>query len=118
MIEHQGIDDAVAHESVDFEPLIFRHQHFLPLVVERQNPPVDIDDVIDERRLQVQSRSVDHVADRLAEAQHQSLLGGIDGIEREAHDQRQQADQHEAAEGEGRAAHLTAPAGAGGSTAI
>ena len=49
LIEQQRVGDAVAHEGVDFEPLVLRDQHFLALVVEGEDALVDIDDRVDER---------------------------------------------------------------------
>ena len=68
----------IAHERVDLEPLVVRHQHFLALVVERENALVDIDDGVDERPLEVEARSADQVAHRLAEAKHERLFGRVD----------------------------------------
>ena len=78
LIEQQRIVDLVAHEGVDLQPLIVGHQHFLALVVERENALVDIDHRIDERPLEIEARGVDEVAHRLAETQDQRLFGGID----------------------------------------
>src|ERR1700733_3219992 len=68
----------VAHEGVDLQALIVRHQHFLALVVERQNALVDIDHRVDKRPLEIEARRVDEVAHRLAETQDERLLGRID----------------------------------------
>ena len=78
LIKQQRIGDAVAHEGVDLQALIVGHQHFLALVVERENALVDIDHRIDERPLEIEARRVDEVAHRLAEPQDQRLFGRID----------------------------------------
>ena len=51
LIEPQRIGDPVAHEGVDLEPLVLGDQHLLPLVVEREDALVDVDDRVDERDL-------------------------------------------------------------------
>ena len=78
LIEQQRIGDAVAHEGVDLEALIVGHQHFLALVVEREDALVDIDDRVDKRPLEIEARRVDEVAHGLAEPQDERLFGRID----------------------------------------
>ena len=68
MVEQQRIGDAVAHEGVDFEPLVLSDQHFLSLIVELEDALVDVDDRVDEGHARVQPRLADEVAHRLAEA--------------------------------------------------
>ena len=76
----------VAHEGVDLQALIVGHQHFLALVVEREDALVDIDDRVDERPLEIEARRVDEVAHRLAEPQDERLFGRIDDERRHRRD--------------------------------
>ena len=109
MIEQQRVLDAVAHEGVDFEPLVVGDQNFLALVVEGEDALVDIDHVVDDRQLGVQAGGFDEIADGLSEAQHQRLFGRIDG---EEHRRRQpdERDEDDGDEDERGLSHLTAPA--------
>jgi len=55
--------------------LVVGHQDFLALVVERQNPLVDIDSCVDEGHLKVEARGANEIPDRLPETQHLTLRG-------------------------------------------
>ena len=110
LIEQQRVFDAIADEGVDLEPLIVGDQHFLALIVERQDALVDINHAINEGRACVKTGIVDEVAHRLAEAQHQRLLGRIDGEQRERREDDHDDDRDEREQGD-RAAHFGAPAG-------
>src|SRR5271166_5789789 len=117
LVKEERIGDAVAHERVDLKPLVVRHQHFLALVVERENALVDVDNRVDERPLEVKARSADQVAHRLAEAQHQRLLDRVDDEYRhrgQNDDDDRQEDDREAAK---RPSHFTPPTWTAGNRA-
>ena len=73
LIEPQRIDDLVAREGIDHEPLLVGGDDFLRRIFEIENALVDIDHVVDERHLVIEAGLGDH-AHRVAEAQHQRLL--------------------------------------------
>ena len=110
----------VAHEGVDLQALIVGHQHFLALVVERENALVDIDNRVDKRPLEIEARRVDEVAHRLAEPQDERLFGRIDDERR--HRGKNDGDDRDRGEGDATKgpAHLAlAPVlGCSGSSAI
>ena len=91
LIELERIDDAVAREGIDHEPLaglagagiefvLARRDHLLGRRFDVENAFVDIDHAVDERHFHVQSRFGDD-AHRIAEAHHQRLPGLVDGEE-------------------------------------
>ena len=77
----QRIGDAVAGEGVDHEPLLVAQDQLDRRRVEIEHALVEILDLLDERHLEVQARVLDDV-DRVAELQHQRLLGLMDGEQR------------------------------------
>ena len=90
LIELQRIDNAVADEAVDLEALVVGGEHFEIRALDVEDAVVEGDDVLDQRELEVQARLGDEAAagDRLAEAQHERLLGLVDGEQRAAGDAR------------------------------
>ena len=74
LVEAQRVLDAIAGEGVDHQPLLVRGDHFLRRIFEIEDPLVDVDHGVDERRLEMQARFGDD-ADRLAEPHHQRLFG-------------------------------------------
>ena len=89
----QRIDDPVAGEGVDHEPLLVAQHQLDRRRIEVEHALLEVVDLLDERHLQVQPGLVDD-ADRVAELQHQRLLGLVDGEqaaeqqEQRHHDQR------------------------------
>ena len=51
LVETQGIDDPIAGEGVDHQPLLIAEDDLLRLGVEIEHPAVDVDGVLDERQL-------------------------------------------------------------------
>jgi hypothetical protein len=93
---------------------ILGDQHLLARIVEGENALVDVDDGVDERDFGVQARLADEVAHRLAEAQHQRLLGRIDGEERVAGDDDRHDNGDQYPQAVERVPHFGAPAGFSG----
>ena len=91
LIEAQRILDAVTREGIDHEALLVRRDHFLRRRFEIEDALVDIDDRIDERRLEVQPRLRDRRL-RLTEAQNERLLPLIDGEQRGISDDERRGD--------------------------
>ena len=102
LIEAQGIDDAIAQEAIHLETLIVGGEHLEIGAFGKEDAIVEIDDVLDERQLEVQAGLGDEAAPRdgLAEAQHDGLLclsDGEDGAQRdhEKNDRRESQGQRE-----------------------
>ena len=76
LVELERIDDSVAQEGVDLDPRVVGGQHLLVRRLQVEDALVEVDDVLDQRDLEVQPRLGDEAAagDRLAEAQQQRLL--------------------------------------------
>ena len=62
LIESQRIDDPVAQEGVDIEPVVVRGQHLLLGRLDVENAIVEEDDVFDERKFDVKPRLCDEAA--------------------------------------------------------
>jgi hypothetical protein len=83
MPPHINIEDAFREmklcsaEGIDHQPLLVGSDDLLGRVFVIEDALVDIDDAVQERDLEVQSRLRDH-AERLAQAHHQRLVGLID----------------------------------------
>ena len=73
LIEAQRVDDPVACEGIDHEPLAVLGDDFLRGRIEVQDALVDIDDVLDDRQLPVQPRLRDD-GTRIAELKDDRLL--------------------------------------------
>ena len=86
LIEFQRIDDAVADEAVDLQPLIVGGEHFEIWAFDVEDAVVEADDVFDQRKFEMQPGLRDQTAPRdgLAEAQDEGLLGLVDGEQRAA----------------------------------
>src|SRR5215510_3562349 len=80
--------NAVPSECVNHQPLLVGSYHFLGRRLQIENTFVEVDNRVDEWRLDVQTGLADH-SDRLAKADHQRLLRLINGEQRrESDDQR------------------------------
>ena len=71
--ETQRIDDAVAREGIDVDPLLIGEQNLLHRRIQIENTPVEVLDVLDERHFELQP-GLAFDADRIAELQDQRLL--------------------------------------------
>ena len=93
LVELQQVDDAVAQERVDLDARVVGGQHLLVRRFQVEDLVRRQDHVLDQRQLEVQPRIGDEAAaaDRLAEAQHQRLLGLRD-LERAGQRQEQRDD--------------------------
>jgi hypothetical protein len=90
LIEAQRVLDAIAGERIDHQPLLVGRDDFLRGRFEIENAPVDCDDVVDERHLEIQARLVND-PNRITQPNHQRLLSLIDCEQRRiAEDQRRQ----------------------------
>ncbi len=89
--EQQGIHDAVARKRVDHEPLLVGGDHFLARSVDVENALIEELHVLNERNLVLQARVGDDAL-RLAEFEHQRLLGLAHGEQREVGDERGDAE--------------------------
>ena len=98
-----GIGDAVARKGVDHEALLVGGDHLLRRGVDVEDALVEIFDVLDERDLVVEPGVLD-LALRLAEFEHQRLLGLVDGEQREIGHDRGNAEDDQAG-GESGAVH-------------
>ena len=78
LAEPQRVGDPVAGEGVDHEPLLVAEDQLDRRRVEVEHALVEIIDLLDERHLHVQPGSCT-IAHRVAELQHQRLLGLMDG---------------------------------------
>ena len=94
LIEQQRVGDAVAGVGVDDEPLLVGDDDLLGRRLEIEQAVVVEDDVLDERPLDLQA-GLANDPPRLAELQHQRLLGLVDDEER-AHREDAADDQHDA----------------------
>ena len=121
LIELQRILDAVAREGIDHEPLLVGGDHLLRRVFQIEDALVDADHAVDQRHLEVQARLGDD-AHRLAEPDHQRLLGLIDREQRRIADDQRDEDEDErrcrrryrVSSGASRSARCGRGAGAGG----
>ena len=91
LIHAQRIDDAVAGEGVDLEPLLVGGDHLLGRHVEIEDPGVEIGHLLQEGDLPVQAWLFDHAL-RIAVLHHERLFGLVD---REQAAARYRAQDHE-----------------------
>ena len=101
--EHQRVGDAVARKGIDDEPLLVGGNHLLRGGVDVEDALVEIFDVLDERDFVVQPWVLD-LALRLAEFEHQRLLGLVDREQRQIGHDRGNAEDDQAG-GESGAVH-------------
>ena len=90
--EHQRIDDAIAREGIDHEPLLVGGDNLLRGGVDAEHALVEIFDVLDEGDLVVEPRVLD-LALGLAEFEHKRLLGLFDREQRQEGSNRGDAEQ-------------------------
>ena len=76
LIEFERIDDPVTQEGIDVEPAAVGPEHFLFRRLDDEDAIVEIDDLLDERNLEMKPRPRDQSAARhgLAKAKHKRLL--------------------------------------------
>ncbi len=101
--EQQRVDDLVAREGIDHEPLLVGGDHLLAGGVDIENALVEELDVLDERDLELQTRLGDDAL-RIAEFEHERLLRLADGEQRQIGDEGGEPE-NDQAEGKGRAVH-------------
>ena len=110
LVEAQRIDDPVARESVNDEPLLVGGDHLLLRQFEIEDTLVDRHDIFNEGHLEIEPRRGDRRPGYAAKAEHERLL-------RLLHDKNRREQQHKTREDDnpryktaGRA-HFTPPAG-------
>jgi hypothetical protein len=110
LIEFQRIDDPVAQEGIDVEPVIVGGEYFLFGGLDNQDAIVEKNDILDEGLFEMEPRRGDETApgDRLAETQDDRLFGLVHR-ERRGHRDDQDEDEDGDPADCSRALHLRPP---------
>ncbi len=111
----QRVDDLVASEGVDDEPLLIGGDDLQRWRIEIEDAPVEIFDVVDQRQLPVQAGLGDRLQglaerrDNLSEAQHERLLRRVDREEAHVEQEADDGDDDEADASEESGSHYWVP---------
>src|SRR6202040_1403890 len=110
LIEFERIDDPVAQEGIDIEPVIVGREHLLSRRLDNEEAIVEKNDILDEGVFEMKPWRGDETApgDRLAETQDKRLLGLVHGENRGQRDDHEDDERGDRAEC-GRALHLRSP---------